>query len=481
VQHQILNKIPTAPLPAGISSADTPVFLFPFGAAPLPQVEPGQDFTANLHSISLEVIANAKIELSPAPAPVGALRRRALNSSHPQFKIAAMTRPPGYRVTVAPRGASRVKNGHVWVYRSDIVSADGVPPGSLVSVADCRGQILGSALYSSSSQIALRMIAQQPVADFLKLLRQRAAAAIAYREAIVRNTDAYRIIFSEADFLPGVIVDRYNDILSLQVLTQATDAENVRQTLLSELSDRLHPASIVERIDPRVRQLEDLPPRDAGLLQGEKTSTIFTINGVQFHFDALEGQKTGAFLDQRENYAAAAQYAHGEALDVFCYQGGFALHLAPRSTRVVGVDSSRPALEVADRNAALNHHDIEWIEANAFDLLKDYAGGGKRYDTIVLDPPAFAKTKRDLDAALRGYKELNLRALKMLRPGGSLITCSCSYHISQADFLEMLAGAALDSHRTLRLVELRGQARDHPILLNVPETAYLKCVIAIVS
>jgi len=205
------------------------------------------------------------------------------------------------------------------------------------------------------------------------------------------------------------------------------------------------------------------------------------MNGVQFRYDALEGQKTGAFLDQRENYAAATQYAHGEALDVFCYQGGFALHFAPRCSQVTGVDSSRPALEVAEQNAALNNREIEWIEANAFDLLKDYASANRRYDTIVLDPPAFAKTKRDLDSAMRGYKELNLRALKMLRPGGILVTCSCSYHVSLPDFLEMLGQAAIDSHRSLRLIEVRGQAKDHPILLNVPETAYLKCVIASVS
>jgi 23S rRNA (cytosine1962-C5)-methyltransferase len=205
------------------------------------------------------------------------------------------------------------------------------------------------------------------------------------------------------------------------------------------------------------------------------------MNGVRFHFDALEGQKTGAFLDQRENYAAAAQYAHGEALDVFCYQGGFALHLAPQCSQVSAVDSSWPALETADQNATLNQRNIEWIEGNAFDLLKDYATSGKQYDTIVLDPPAFAKSKRDLDAALRGYKELNLRALKMLRPGGILVTCSCSYHVSPETFREMLADAARDAHRQLRLLEVRGQAKDHPVLLNVPETAYLKCVIASAS
>jgi len=385
------------------------------------------------------------------------------------------------KVKLSPRGTARLKTGHVWVYRSDIIYADDIPPGSLVTVSDPRGKPLGTALYSTSSQIAVRMLSADPIADLSSLLRQRIANAIAYREALVRDTNAYRVVFSEADFLPGLIVDRYNDILSLQVLTQGIDANQTRETVLSELTQHMHPASVLERVDPRVRELESLAPRASGLLQGERTSTTFTMNSVQFHFDALEGQKTGAFLDQRENYAAATQYAHGDALDVFCYQGGFALHLAPHCSNVTGVDSSRPALEVADKNATLNGRDIEWIEANAFDLLKDYASSNRRYDTIMLDPPAFAKTKRDLEAALRGYKELNLRALKMLRPGGILVTCSCSYHVSQSNFLEMLANAALDAHRTLRLIEVRGQAKDHPILLNVPETAYLKCVIASVS
>lgn len=389
-------------------------------------------------------------------------------------------------VKIAPRGANRLKSGHVWVYRSDIASAEGVAPGSLVTVTDHRGKPMGSALYSSSSQIAIRMISGDPLADFAPLLRQRIADAIAYRERIVHNTDAYRIVFSEGDFLPGLIVDRYNDILSVQILTQAMDAEPVRAAIVSELTERLQTGSIFERVDPRVRELEALPARASGLLRGDKTATTVTMNGIHFYYDALEGQKTGSFLDQRENYFAAAHYARGEALDVFCYQGGFALHLVTRCSQVAGVDSSRPALEVADQNSALNqkHHggkEIEWIEANAFDLLKDYSTANRRYDTIVLDPPAFAKSKRDLDSALRGYKELNLRALKMLRPGGLLVTCSCSYHVSQSDFLEMLASAALDAHRSLRLLEVRGQAKDHPILLNVPETSYLKCVMAHVT
>ena len=380
---------------------------------------------------------------------------------------------------LSSRGSGRLRNGHIWVYRSDIVSSDGVPPGAVVDVADERGKFLGTALYSSASQIAIRMVSTGKVEDLPGLVRKRIQAAIAYREQVVRETDAYRLIFSEADFLPGLIVDRYNDLLSFQVLTQAMDSEPQRQTILSELSDRLKPVSIVERVDPRVRELEQLPGRASGLALGAKSSTVFSMNGVRFHFDALLGQKTGAFLDQRENYAAARRYARGEALDVFCYQGGFALHLAQQCSKVTGVDSSRSALEVAERNAALNERELEWIEANAFDLLRDYADAGHQYDTIVLDPPAFARSKRNLETAMRGYKELNLRALKMLRPGGVLVTCSCSYHVSEADFTQMLMEAAGDLRRPLRVLERRGQSPDHPVLLGVPETAYLKCFIVL--
>lgn len=384
-------------------------------------------------------------------------------------------------VKISRRGAKRLQDGHVWVYRSDIVSADGVAAGAAAGITDERGKFLGTALYSSSSQIAIRMISPHAVNDVPDLVRERIQGAISYRERVVRDTDAYRVIFSEADFLPGLIVDRYNDVLSIQALTQAMDAEPVRSVVVAELEERLKPASIAERVDPRIRELEQLPARLSGLIHGEKTSTIVTMNGVRFHYQALEGQKTGSFLDQRENYAAAARFAHGEALDVFCYQGGFALHLAQSGAQVTGVDSSRPALEVADRNAALNNREIEWVEANAFDLLRDYADAGRRYDTIVLDPPAFAKSKSNLETALRGYKELNLRALKMLRPGGILISCCCSYHVSPSQYLEVVGDSARDVHRNLRIVENRGQAKDHPILPNVPETEYLKCVIAYLS
>jgi 23S rRNA (cytosine1962-C5)-methyltransferase len=382
---------------------------------------------------------------------------------------------------------------------------------------------LGSAFYSTSSEIAIRMISAKAVGDLDELIRERIRGAVAYRERFVRDTDAYRVIFSEADFLPGLIVDRYRDVLSMQVVTQTMDRGAIREVVTSELRELLKPTAIVERVDPRVRKLEQLAEKESGVIwEGtaeaggaavgprtlsdsdsshpalgaphpgpggpglhktglNKITTEFQMNGVRFLCDALEGQKTGAFLDQRENYAAATQYARGEALDVFCYQGGFALHLAKKCAKVAGVDSSRPALEIAEKNAALNGSEIEWIEANAFDLLRDYADAGRKYDCIVLDPPAFAKSRQNLGTALGGYKELNLRALKMLRPGGILVSCSCSYHVSAADLLGTISTAAVDSHRIIRLLENRGQAKDHPIVLGIPETAYLKCLIIIVS
>ncbi len=405
-------------------------------------------------------------------------------------------------VTISRRGADRIRAGHVWVYRSDIVTAKDVPPGALVLVREEQGgrgrpphtRSLGLALYSSASQIALRMISPHQVSDLQELLRERIRNAIAYRERFVENTNAYRVIFSEGDFLPGLIVDRYNDVLTMQVLTQAMDLDPIREAVISGLVERLQPAAIIEKVDARVRALEQLPEKESGIVfpakvtTGEtpvspliKTKAEFQMNGVRFLYDAIAGQKTGAFLDQRENYAAAAKYARGEALDVFCYQGGFALHLARTCEKVTGVDSSRPALETAEKNAALNGKEIEWIEANAFDYVRDYSDQGKKYDCIVLDPPAFAKSRRDLPTALRGYKELNLRALKMLRLGGILVSCSCSYHVSEADLLETVSAAALDSHRILRLLENRGAAADHPKIVGIPETAYLKCLIMLVS
>jgi 23S rRNA (cytosine1962-C5)-methyltransferase len=391
-------------------------------------------------------------------------------------------------VTVNWRAAARIRHGHVWVYRSDLLKVDPrIAPGAVVALHDEGGNTLGSGLYSTSSQIAVRFLALNAVEEqgLAPLLRERVAAAVEYRRGLVQGSDAYRVVFSEADGLPGLIVDRYNDIASVQVLTQAMDRPQAREAWLAAIGEHMAPAAVVERVDTRIRSLESLPPREEGLLHGSRTDTVFTLNGVRFRYRALGGQKTGAFLDQRENYAAAARYAHGEALDVFTYQGGFALHLARVCGSVTAVDSSRAALETAEQNEALNREqhragEIEWMEANAFDLLKDYAGAGRQYDTIVLDPPAFAKSRRALETALRGYKELNLRSLKMLRPGGVLVTCSCSFHVSEADFMGMLRAAAFDARRALRVLERRGQSQDHPVLLSVPETAYLKCVILMV-
>lgn len=391
------------------------------------------------------------------------------------------------KVEVSRKGASRLLAGHPWVYKSDVSKIEsGTAPGGLVAVADERGRFLGCALYSSSSQITLRLIANEAVEDLSALLRERIRAAIAYRKDLVSDTNAYRLIFSEADQLPGLIADRFNDVISLQILTQAMDRDEVRQAIVAELREQVPEASsVIERVDTRIRQLEELPPKESGLLTGSKSATTYEVNGLKFQFDGTSGQKTGAFLDQRENYAAAAHYAHGEALDVCTYQGGFALHLAASKKvgAVTAVDISRPALEVADENGALNKeaigNEIEWIEGNAFDLLKDYSSAGKQYDTIVLDPPAFAKSKRNLETALRGYKEMNLRALKMLRPGGVLVTCSCSFHVSEADFLGVLASAAADARRGVKILEKRGAAKDHPAVLTIPETSYLKCIICI--
>lgn len=389
-----------------------------------------------------------------------------------------------FMVTVSRRGATRLRKGHLWVYRSDLASSGDIPAGALVEVRDERGRKLGAAFYSSSSQIAIRLLTPWELDEeaLPGLLRSRVHAAVDFRRQLIRDSDSYRVIFSEADLLPGLIVDKYNDLLSMQVLTQAFDRADLRAIVIALLTEHFPNASLVERVDPHIRRLEQLGPRQSQLVSGERSSTVFTVNDVRFHFDALAGQKTGAFLDQRENYAAVARHAHGRALDCFTYQGGFALHLARVCDEVTGVDSSRAALEVAEQNELLNrehHHcgEIEWMEANAFDLLKDYATAGRQYDTIVLDPPAFAKAKRAVPTALSGYKELNLRALKMLRPGGILATCSCSFHVSEADFLEMLGSAVADAGRRLRILEKRGAAIDHPALLNVPETAYLKCII----
>ncbi len=389
---------------------------------------------------------------------------------------------------VSRRAADRLRAGHVWVYRSDIEHLVETGPG-LLPVADYRGFPLGTALWSPTSQIALRMVSADPAltpSGWLALLEQRLRHSIQLRaDMMEEGTDACRLVFSEADELPGLIVDRYGELVLFEILARALDEEAVRGVIVRVLQEELAPATIVERSDARIRELEGLSqPAEEALYSADPIphlATIFHLNGLAFHYDATAGQKTGAFLDQRLNYAAAARYARGEALDVCTYQGGFALHLAQNCSQVTGIDASRAALEVAEENLAVNRHriqaSVEWIEANAFDLLREWSTAGNNYDTVVLDPPAFAKSKRAVEGALRGYKELNLRALKMLRPGGTLVTCSCSHHVSWDEFHGVVAAAAGDAQRRLRLVERRGAAPDHPVVLNIPETEYLKCLI----
>jgi 23S rRNA (cytosine1962-C5)-methyltransferase len=404
--------------------------------------------------------------------------------------------PFGPAAAVTRRAADRLRAGHLWVYRSDVESlvpatgATEIAGGTLVTVMDSRGIPLGTGLFSAASQIAVRMVSAETALTrgaYLKQLQERVVAALALRDEVAPESmenDACRLIFSEADGLPGIVADRYNDLVILQLLTQGTAQDDVRAVLTDVIRERLNPKMLIERPDPKIRELEQLaaPSPEPLYSSGDapQLNSIFTINGLRFHYDASSGQKTGAFLDQRLNYAAAARYARGAALDVCTYQGGFAIHMAERCDRVTGVDASRGALEVADKNRELNSElaaKVDWIEADAFELLREYEASGERYDTIVLDPPAFAKSKRAAEGALRGYKELNLRAMKMLQPGGTLVTCSCSHHVPLAEFTEVVAAAASDAGRRVQVLEIRGAAPDHPAVLTLPETSYLKCLI----
>ena len=402
---------------------------------------------------------------------------------------------------ISRRAAARVRAGHPWVYQSDVeemiagLGQDTVAPGSLVRVIDERGAALGTAMYSDASLITLRMVTRELIDDrgqFLELVRHRLRRAVRMRQdglQELRGTNACRLVFGEADELPGIVADLYVELVILQLLAQATHVEDVRAVAVDVFREMLEPETILERPDARIRELEQLKAPSTEPLHARNggnpsLATVFDLNGLHFHFDVNAGQKTGAFLDQRENYLAAESHARGRALDVCTYQGGFALHLARRCSQVTGVDASRAALEVAEKNLNINRDQlagqgsgVEWIEANAFDLLRDWSDIGEEFDTIVLDPPAFAKSKRAVESALRGYKEMNLRALKMLRPGGKLVTCSCSHHVPLVEFQAAVAEAASDAGKRVRLLEIRGAAFDHPAILTIPETQYLKCLI----
>ena len=380
---------------------------------------------------------------------------------------------PSVRIT--PRGEERLGAGHPWIYRSDVVEAQAAS-GETVLVIGARGRRTGRALYSDRSQIALRMLTRGDEPAGLPLWRSRLMAAIAFREKLAIDATAYRLVHGEGDLLPSLVVDRYGDYLVVQALSQGVDL--LLPQLTSILAELTTPAGILARNDARVRVLEGLDQR-VERIHGEVPETVIVREGeVEFEADLWKGQKTGLFLDQRENRRAAARYAGGRLLDCFSYDGAFALGLAARSTEQTAIDISGEAVERARRNAARNHiTTLRGRPANAFDELRQLERDGARFDMVVLDPPAFAKNKSSVPRALSGYKEINLRALRLLSPGGYLVTCSCSYHIDEATFGQILYEAALDAPAQVRVVEKRMQGRDHPVLLGVPETYYLKCLI----
>jgi 23S rRNA (cytosine1962-C5)-methyltransferase len=377
-------------------------------------------------------------------------------------------------VRVTARGEDRVRSGHPWIYRADVVDARATG-GDRVSVRGPRGHALGQALYSDASQIALRMLTDGDAEADDELIRRRLGAAVAYRQSLSIDATAYRLVHAEADLFPSLVVDRYGDYAVIQTLSQGTD--RLAPLVVATLQDLIQPKGILARNDARTRELEGLERR-VEVLAGDVPETIDVVeNGISYLVDVRHGQKTGLFLDQRENRHAASRYARGRLLDCFSYNGGFALTLGRTCTETIAIDISEDAVAHVRENAARNSVTIDARVGNVFDELRGLERLRERFDTIVLDPPAFAKNKAAVAKAVSGYKEINLRALKLLNPGGTLVTCSCSYHVNEAAFAELVYEAAVDARVHVSVVEKRMQGRDHPVLLGVPETYYLKCFI----
>jgi 23S rRNA (cytosine1962-C5)-methyltransferase len=377
-------------------------------------------------------------------------------------------------VVVGTRGERRIESGHPWIYRADVGDVKAAA-GDVVAVKNARGRTIGHALYSDRSQIAIRMltVGERP-ADHA-LVRDRIDAAIRFRESLGLDSSAYRLIHGEGDLLPSLVVDRYGDYVVVQTLSQGMD--RLLPAIVETLVDRVRPKGIIARNDPRARLLEGLEQR-VDVVYGEVPEAIDVVeNGIRYSVDVRHGQKTGLFLDQRENREAAARYAHGRLLDCFSYNGAFALMLAPRCTSTMAFDVSEDAVARIRKNAERNGRAVDARVGNVFDELRGLERTGERFDTIVLDPPAFAKSKAAVEKAVTGYKEINLRALKLLNPGGILVTCSCSYNVNEGAFADIVYGASVDAQAHVTVVEKRMQGRDHPVLLGVPETYYLKCFI----
>jgi 23S rRNA (cytosine1962-C5)-methyltransferase len=377
-------------------------------------------------------------------------------------------------VTISARGEQRLQSGHPWIYRSDIgdVRASG---GEIVQVRNPRGRVLGSALYSDHSQIAIRMLSTKEQLADETLIVARIESAIAFRERLAIDATAYRLVHGEADLLPSLIVDRYGEYLVVQALSQGMD--RLLPVVVRALNERLHPLGILARNDPRARTLDGLP-QTIEVLSGEVPESVTVREAtIEYEVDLRRGQKTGLFLDQRENRAAAALYARGRVLDCFSYNGGFAMMLAGAAQETIAFDISEDAIARVRQNAGRNGLRVDARVGNVFDELRGLERLKERFDTIVLDPPAFAKSRSAIEKAMSGYKEINLRALKLLNPGGTLITCSCSYNVSEAMFADIVYAASVDAGAHVSVIEKRMQGRDHPVLLGVPETYYLKCFI----
>jgi 23S rRNA (cytosine1962-C5)-methyltransferase len=382
---------------------------------------------------------------------------------------------PTPTVVVSARGEQRVRSGHPWIYRADVIDVD-AGAGDTVAVIGPRHRLLGHALFSDLSQIPLRMLTHGDAPAGISLWRTRLEAAFRFRESLALDATAYRLVHGEADLLPSLVIDRYADYLVVQTLSQGVD--RMLPEITRQLVDLLSPAGILARNDPRVRTLEGLEQK-VEVLHGTFPDAVIVREGpIEYEVNLWKGQKTGLFLDQRENREAAARYARGRLLDCFSYNGGFALRLARECGEAEAIDISADAVARIRSNAARNHlSNLQAREANVFDELRRLEKAGARYDTIVLDPPAFAKNKASVSNALAGYKEINLRALRLLNPGGYLVTCSCSYNVNEALFAETIHSASVDSHTPVTIVEKRLQSRDHPVLVGVPETYYLKCFI----
>jgi 23S rRNA (cytosine1962-C5)-methyltransferase len=378
-------------------------------------------------------------------------------------------------VVISARGEQRVRSGHPWIYRADVVDVDAAG-GDIVQVLGPRRRTIGSALFSDRSQIAIRMLTRSETPADASLLRARIVRAIAVREGLRIDATAYRLVHGEADLLPSLIVDRYADCLVIQTLSQGMD--RLMPEITQMLGELLSPAGILARNDPRVRVLEGLEQKVEVVAGSIPDAVIVREGPIEYDVDLRKGQKTGLFLDQRENREAAARYARGRLLDGFSYHGGFALRLAAQCSEVEALDVSADAVAHIDANARRNGvANVRAREANVFDELRHFERTGTRFDTIVLDPPAFAKNKASVPNALAGYKEINLRAMRLLEPGGHLITCSCSYNVNEEMFAATIHEASIDSHTPMTLVEKRMQGRDHPVLVGVPETHYLKCFV----